>query len=190
MDLSAPLPRHRRGHLLASVLVAAFVLSSIAPPGAAGATEVVHDISDDVGELVYPTSSDQLKKPYRLTWCAYGRWRMVGSKSSGAGSGWRVWRRNLDGSWDFGSEVLSTVGADRFDVFHNPDDGKVYAVQRSGSQPRLLRFTHDPGTDMFTLSATAALPISTGEPTLTVDTLGRVWIAATALGRMLGDLGL
>jgi hypothetical protein len=171
---------HRSG-LRATVVAAtvlSLVLTTLASPSRAA--------PPDAGELVFYTSSDQLGKPHRLTWFAEDRWWAVLRKSNGSGSGWRVWRRDADGTWTFGSEVLSTTGADRFDAFLNPDDGRVFVHHLNSSQSRLLRLEYDPGSDMFVRAATANVPTAyAGQvASLTVDTVGRVWIATHPDGRL------
>lgn len=172
--------------------------AGIQDPGhrAATATEVAQTLRDihghvceplmtNAGEFVFRTSSDHLQKPHRLTWFAEGRWWAVLRKSGGDGSGWRVWRRSIAGWWDYDSHVLSTIPADRFDVFLNPDDGHVYALNMNSNQSRLLRLAYDAASDMFVVEASAPVPTAhDGEVgTLTVDTAGRVWIALHPDGR-------
>jgi hypothetical protein len=170
------------GHRTARRLQTGLVCLVLACLGLAGvvpaATAAAETSESDVGRLVFPTSSDQLGKPHRLTWFAEGRWWGVFRKSSGEGSGWRIWARDPDGVWSFGPEVLSTTAADRFDVALDPASGRVFAHQLGTKESRLLRLVFDGSQDRFVVDQATSVPTAyDGQASsITVDTLGRVWI--------------
>jgi hypothetical protein len=142
------------------------------------------DAVTEAGALVFQTSSDHLQKPHRLTWFAEGRWWAILRKTRGEGEGWRVWRRDADGSWQFGADVLSRDADDRFDAFFNPDDGRVFALHLNRMQAAVQRLEYDAQLDMFVPAASGPAPTRQADVgTLTVDTVGRVWVAVHPAGQ-------
>jgi hypothetical protein len=167
--------------------------SPIEPATVAAASEALRETQLSIcegdvaqsGQLVFHTSSDQLQKPHRLTWFAEGKWWAMLRKSSGDGSGWRVWRRNADGTWIFGPDEFSELAPDRFDVFLDPDDGRVFALHLNASQSYVHRLEYHPDSDMYVPEARA--PVATAQAdagTLAVDTERRVWVAVHPDGNL------